>query len=282
MKYFHVDVFAAEPLKGNGLTVVFPDKELTDSTMLEIAREFKQFETIFVYPKINNCYPVRIFTVQEELGFAGHPILGAAAVIHRLMKTGIQSLEINFILNKRRITVTSNAVKNHYITVMNQGKPAFLHTVIPENCPDIISALNISMSDLNKEYPVEVISTGLPYIFIPVKNCIERVCITVKNFEEIISVFGARFAYIFDPEIMECRTWDNSGLFEDAATGSAAGPLCAYLVKNKYRKTDEKINIFQGTYINRPSIITGWVSEVSKEVFVEGDVAFFGNGEILI
>jgi len=282
MKYFHVDVFAAEPLNGNGLTVVFPDKELSDQTMLKIAQEFKQFETIFVFPKINNSYPVRIFTVEEELSFAGHPILGAAAVIHRLLKTGELSISINFILNKRRVTVTTKAMKNYYSVVMNQGKPSFIQTVRPDDCRNIISALNISISDLNEEYPIEIVSTGLPYLLVPVKNCIERVCITVKNFEETISVFGAKFAYIFDPEIMECRTWNNSGLVEDAATGSAAGPLCAYLVKNNYRKFDEKIKISQGKYVHRPGIITGWFSEISNEIFIEGDVAFFGYGELVL
>lgn len=282
MKYFHVDVFAAKPLNGNGLTVVFPDEELSDQIMLKIAREFKQFETIFVFPKINNNYPVRIFTVEEELSFAGHPILGAAAVIHQLLKTGELSLDINFILNKRRVTVTTNVLKNYYRAVMNQGKPSFIKTIISDDCRNIISALNISTGDLNEEYPIEIVSTGLPYLLVPVKNCVERVCIKADNFEEMISNFGAKFIYVFDPEIMECRTWDNSGLVEDAATGSAVGPLCAYLVKNRFRTFDERINISQGKYAGRPCVITGWVSEENNEVFIEGDVAFFGNGELTI
>ena len=74
MIYYHVDVFSEKPLFGNGLTVVLMEVEYEDDVLLKIAQELKQFETVFVYPKKSDYYPIRVFTVQEELPFAGHPI----------------------------------------------------------------------------------------------------------------------------------------------------------------------------------------------------------------
>lgn len=278
MKYYHVDVFTSEPLKGNGLTVVFPERELSFKQMLNISREFKQFETIFIYPEANGKYPVRIFTVEEELDFAGHPLVGAGAVIHRLFYNDNITKNIKLILGDRTVHLTSSKKEKTHKVVLNQGNPEFLNTVKIEEARNIIESLNLSADDINKDYPIEVVSTGLPYILIPVDSNIERAKVLTNQLEKMISKFGAKFIYLFNPETMECRTWDNSGLVEDVATGSAAGPLCAYLVKNGYKTRDKKILVHQGKFIGRSSIITGWVSE--NEVFIEGEVALFCNGEI--
>jgi trans-2,3-dihydro-3-hydroxyanthranilate isomerase len=80
MKYLHADVFSNKSLKGNGLTIIYTENNNTDD-LQKIAFEFKQFETVFIYEKFNDFYPIRIFTVEEELDFAGHPILGASAAV---------------------------------------------------------------------------------------------------------------------------------------------------------------------------------------------------------
>ncbi len=83
---------------------------------------------------------------------------------------------------------------------------------------------------------------------------------------------------MFETSTLECRTWDNLGLVEDVATGSAAGPLCAYLIKHKLKKENKKIFVSQGKFVNRPSKIECWVT--SKEVYIKGFVSFFSHGEI--
>lgn len=85
MKYLHADVFSNKSLKGNGLTIIYTDNDNTNE-LQEIAKEFKQFETVFIYRKKEDYYPIRIFTVEEELDFAGHPILGASAAVLREKK----------------------------------------------------------------------------------------------------------------------------------------------------------------------------------------------------
>lgn len=278
MKYYHVDVFTSEPLSGNGLTVVFPDKDLDYNRMLQITQEFRQFETIFIFPKENNCYPIRIFTMDEELEFAGHPIIGAGAVLHSLETISKELLDINLKCGDRIISIKSEKKENSYVVTMNQGKPSFIKTVDADDCHDVISALNITTNDLFSGYPLEVVSTGLPYLLLPLNISLDNVGIRVDNFEIMLSKLGAKFVYVFNPETMKCRTWDNLGLVEDVATGSAAGPLCAYLVKNHYKTVGRKIRIFQG----RNSLIIGWVSKDSNEVYISGEVVFFSVGETLI
>ena len=282
MNFYHVDVFANQPLNGNGLSVVFIEKQLSDQTLQNIACEFNQFETIFIYPEEDSIFPARIFTVEEELDFAGHPILGAAAVI--LAKTNSSQKEIKFIIKKR--IITTNAVKENssYSVMMNQGKAEFINTLTISEIETIIKSLNLSTHDIPDNYPIEVVSTGLSYLLLPVKNmeALGKSKITVSNMEKLLLDTGAKFLYLFNPDTLVCRTWDNLGKVEDAATGSAAGPLCAYLVKNGYKQKDEIIKIRQGQFINRPGIIESWIDSESENVMIKGNVSFFSKGKIMI
>lgn len=285
MKYYHVDVFSSKPMSGNGLTVVFPERLLNDEELLNIAREFKQFETIFVYKKnLDGSFPVRIFTVDEELEFAGHPIVGVCAVIHNLFFYSMENVEISLDLKGRSLTAKScNSNKNYNVT-MNQGSPQFIGEVEKKHYSKIANALNIDECNIDNTLPIEVISTGLPYLLVPVRNGLAQAKICKNQFESFLSGFNAKFVYIFDSATLECRTWDNNGTFEDVATGSAAGPLCAYLTKHRLKNFDEIIAIHQGKFVNRPSIIQGWVNKTSNntEVFICGDVSFFAEGDLLI
>jgi len=282
MKYFHVDVFSKRPLRGNGLTVVFPDNPLSDQKCLDIAREFNQFETIFLYPKSDGVIQARIFTVDEELFFAGHPVLGAGAVIHKLYHIDEKNVDIIFSLEKRSISVHSENDKQHYKVTMNQGAADFFGHIQKDKYDRIAKALNLHNEDIASEYPIEVVSTGLPYLLVPVRSALEKCRISRNDFESFLSEFGARFVYVFDTDTLECRTWDNTGKVEDVATGSAAGPLCAYLVKNNRAKTGEIITVHQGKFAGRPSIIRGWtiIKDTHTETFIAGDVSFFASGNI--
>jgi PhzF family phenazine biosynthesis protein len=285
MNYYHVDVFSAKPLSGNGLTVIFPKEKLSDEKMLEMTREFKQFESIFIFPpNTDGSFPARIFTVDEELMFAGHPILGAGAVIHQRFFSDHLSINITLELGERQIEIQSDKKDNFYEVAMNQGKAAFLHEVEKTHHAEIAKALNLTTNDIDDHYPIETVSTGLAYLLVPLKSNISNSKIMSDDFEDFLSAFKAKFAYVFDTTTLECRTWDNVAHTEDVATGSAAGPLCAYLVKHNIKTHNEMINLHQGRFVNRPSIITGWVSknENSDNVFITGKVSFFAYGEMLI
>ena len=104
MQYYHADVFCNEPMTGNGLTVfiakAFPER----TVMQQIAREFRQFETIFLVQRSDAVFDARIFTVEEELDFAGHPVLGAAAVVQcEFLQEASRTVLLN--LNSKQVSV---------------------------------------------------------------------------------------------------------------------------------------------------------------------------------
>jgi PhzF family phenazine biosynthesis protein len=281
MKYYHVDVFSTKPFSGNGLTVVFADMPLDADDMLKITRELRQFETIFIFDKsADGVYPARIFTLDEELNFAGHPILGAGAVLHRIHYFSEKKTDIMLDLSGRVVSVSSEIAGDCYSVTMNQGAPAFIHDIDRCGYGEIADALGLQMGDIHETLPVEVVSTGLPYLLVPLKQGIDRAKISISGFQAFLERFGAKFVYVFEPNSLECRTWDNNGIMEDVATGSAAGPLCAYLVKHGMAKPDEVISIRQGRFLHRPSVIKACMTHVSGEVFISGDVSFFAAGEI--
>lgn len=281
MKYYHVDVFSSAPLGGNGLAVLFPQKPLPSGDMQRIAREFNQFESVFILPpNKEGAYPSRIFTVSEELPFAGHPVLGAAAALHREYFTKQDRARIALDLSGRIIHIESVRENRGYTETMNQGAPVFCGAVDGRHAADIARSLGLAAGDIDTELPLEVVSTGLPYLFVPVRRGIGRSGIATQVFEEFLASFGAKFVYVFDPDSLECRTWDNSGKTEDVATGSAAGPLCAYLVRHGLKKEGEIIRISQGKYAGRPSLIEGWIKK--GEAFISGSVAFFAAGECVV
>lgn len=284
MNYFHVDVFSEKPMTGNGLTVVFPKEPLNETVMLDIAKEFKQFETIFLFQDKSNSFTARIFTVDEELGFAGHPILGAAAVVHQNYFSDRQTAAIRFQLSGRAIDVQSETSGTGYQVVMNQGAPEFISQVESCQYESVVKSLNIEAVDIDYSLPLEVVSTGLPYLLVPLKSDLHNVKISIPNFEAFLSNFGAKFVYVFNTQTLECRTWDNNGLVEDVATGSAAGPLCAYLVKHGIRTEKEVIRLRQGSFVGRPSIIEGWAdsSKGTTEIFIRGRVSCFAKGSLSI
>ncbi|MCS4478411.1 PhzF family phenazine biosynthesis protein, partial [Clostridium botulinum] len=251
MEYFHVDVFSNEILYGNGLTVVFCNEELEDNLMLKLTQEFKQFETIFVRRIDNSIFNARIFTVDEELDFAGHPILGAAATIHSHIFRNEEDMAITFQLNQKTIIVNSKKIEEYYEVQMNQGKAEFLCEVSKEKRNKYVHALNLSEENLSEEFPMEVVSTGLPYLLVPLTSGIENAKIISSKFEEMLKEVGAKFAYIFDVNYIEGRTWDNQGNVEDVATGSAAGPLGAYLYKHNIFNVGHEIIINQGRFVGR-------------------------------
>ncbi len=283
MKYFHVDVFSDKPLSGNGLTVVFPNSPLGSGDLLKITRELRQFETIFIFDKAaDGSYPVRIFTVDEELAFAGHPILGAGAVLHSLHLRAQNTVEILFDLSGRRVSVSSALSSGGCSVTMNQGTPSFIAQVDKSRHAQIATALGLRPADIHDTLPVEVVSTGLDYLLVPVRQNIASAKISIDGFEDLLGQFGAKFVYVFEAESLECRTWDNKGITEDVATGSAAGPLCAYLVHHGLACPGEVVSIHQGGFVHRPSVIKAWTSRSSGEtqVFIHGDVSFFAAGEI--
>lgn len=278
--YVHVDAFAEDHLQGNGVAVVFCDRLPDSGQMLEITREFKQFETIFLSGYTGGTVNARIFTMEGELPFAGHPIIGATAALHDRFQSEKDTMELRFMLAEKQVPVSSARTEKGFSVRMQQGKPAFLGEIPDEDVAWILAAHNLSMRDWDVSLPIEVVSTGLPYVLIPVTGGLDRARITVRNLGERIAAYGASYTYLFDTRTLEARTWDNLGLVEDSATGSAAGPVCAYLVKHNRLVQNEPVEIHQGRYANRPGLLHA--SMVDGEVYVSGQAIFFARGSFTL
>ena len=133
-------------------------------------------------------------------------------------------------------------------------------------------------------FPLEVISTGLPYLIVPIQSGIDSVKVCVANLEDLLSVHGAKFMYILDTQKFEGRTWDNLGKVEDIATGSAAGPVGAFLYKNDLVTGNQSIVIKQGRFLGRPSEIKVSLKVQGSDlcnILVSGQVCKIANIEFV-
>lgn len=212
--------------------------------------------------------------------FAGHPLLGAAAVIHSLDKKETAK-DVNLFVKDRNINLTSKIVGDYYDVTMNQGISKTIYTLSKDEYKSIHAWFSMTEDQIDQDYPLSVLSTGLPYLLIPVKKNLEKIKICINDLEKRLMKFGAKFVYFFDTQTLECRTWDNTGIYEDVATGSAAGPLIAYLVNNNIYKKKQKIIVHQGKYLGRNSEIEGYMDD-NNEVKIIGSVSMFSEGKIFI
>jgi len=280
--YRHVDVFAARPLCGNGLTVFELRQDVPTALLQRITQEMRQFESTFVWPTPDpQRWRARIFTMEEELGFAGHPVIGAACVLHERHAPEAQTLELVLELAAKNVTVTSRRSGSAYIAEMDQGRAEFISTIDAGAQAALLQALNLSPDDLADGLPMQVVSTGLPYLVVPLRAGLERMRIVQHGFEALLAPWGAKFAYAIDVAALEGRTWDNDGRVEDIATGSAAGPVAAYLAHHGVIGKNRPVVLHQGRFLGRPSELTVEVSGDNElSVHVSGAVAFTGRGHL--
>ena len=266
-------MFAKQKLSGNGLTVFYDYDDLDDHKMLSLTQEMRQFESIFVAVN-EKTIRARIFTIEEELDFAGHPIVGLAAHLHDESGEN-EPQEWKIDLNKKSVIVKTKKTDQYFHASMGQGVPEFIYTLSHNETEQVLTALNLTTNNISSAYPLEVISTGLPYLIVPIVNGIENVKINSDKLEQLLASYGAKFAYIFDIVNFEGRTWDNAGAVEDIATGSAAGPTAAYLTKHKLSPFNETIILHQGRFLGRPSEIEAYVeaeNEIVSNVWISGNV----------
>ncbi|MFO8192439.1 MAG: PhzF family phenazine biosynthesis protein [Bacillota bacterium] len=292
--FYIVDVFAEKKYAGNQLAVIYNAAPLSAEEMQKIAREMNYSETTFIIsdqPR-NGGYDVRIFSLDEELPFAGHPTLGTAYIIQQLLiDWDIPTVMLN--LPVGQITVTFN-YKNGQpeILWMRQVPPRFGLTF---SAREAAVALNVEQEEIDERFPIEEVSTGLPFIIVPLKTlaAVRRCRIDRVGYLQLIDRAEAKSIYVFAAETyqpnndLNARMFDDfHGIAEDPATGSAAGCLAAYLVKNKYYGEQKvTVRVEQGYEIKRPSIL---LLEAEKEeksgqisILVGGRVVTVARGELL-
>ena len=282
--YYHVDVFTDRPFSGNGLTVFTEAEGLSKTAMLKLTQEMRQFESVFLERISATQVRAYIFTCEEELDFAGHPILGAAATLHDLYRPEQQKAEWEFILNKKTVSVVTEVGENYYKAKMNQGRASFGKTLNDEETKWLLDSINLNKDDLYPGYYPEIVSTGLPYLVVPLqKNGLEAK-IRTTDLEEKIRAMGAMFIGVLEIPTLSIRTGDNLGLVEDIATGSLAGPSGAYLVKQEFQKSNTVISLKQGENLGRPSRLDVEVTTDNgklSDIYVSGNVCKVSKSTLL-
>jgi trans-2,3-dihydro-3-hydroxyanthranilate isomerase len=276
-----VDVFSDEPLSGNGLAVVTGADALSGGTMFRIAQELRQFETIFLSGLTDAGADARIFTPEEELTFAGHPVLGAAAVMHALRPPGAQSGSWTIRIDGRALEVVTTASDRGVIAAeMNQGYAVMSPPQSADVALRFASAVGLGAEHLLADLPSQVVSTGLPYLLLPVTpEGLAASHVVAGDLPSMLAAVGADFLYVLDPEGPEGRTWDQRGVTEDVATGSAAGPTAAYHIHHGRRPDDQPFHVQQGQFVGRPSRMD--VRQAADgSIRVGGLVAPFSSGTI--
>ena len=253
---YFVDVFASGPLCGNGLAVFVTTDGWPATAMQRLTQETRQFESIFLAEVSATGARARIFTVEEELPFAGHPVLGAAAVLHRAQAPDVDEASWRLRLPAGEVSVTTRKTGGHYRAEMNQGPAVFGRTLADGELAPILARLGLQPSDVADGLAAQVVSTGLPYLIVPLRpEALAGAAIAASDLETLLGALGAKFVLVLDAAGRELRTWDNLGRVEDVATGSAAGPVAAYLMRCGLADPAQPLTIAQGRFAGRPSRI---------------------------
>jgi trans-2,3-dihydro-3-hydroxyanthranilate isomerase len=288
LSFYIVDVFAEEKLEGNQLAVII-DKGLSEDKMQQIAKEFNFSETTFItsIDKESHTYEVRIFTPESELPFAGHPTLGTAYVIQQaIIGEPVEKIILNMKAGKipAKFTYTRGTPE---LLWMKQIEPIFGKKHAPKPFTEILGLKN---GDIDSEYPIQEISTGLPFFIIPLntREAVSKTTLNVDKLKAYTEKSEAKWPLVFckHPENPEnhIKARVITTFTEDPATGSANGCLAAYLVKHRYFDSPRiDIRVEQGAEVGRPSILYLRAEETPEgiDVHVGGKVKMVAQGRFL-
>jgi len=182
MDFQHVDVFADTPFTGNSVTVFLSNGSLTAGQMLAITQEFRHFESIFLGPAVTETHwPARVFDLGEELDFAGHPVLGAAAVLHDILGAGT-ARTWTVQLPAKTVTVQTTRDGARFRATLDQGAPEYGRPVTGAAATPVLDRLGLCPADLVPGLAPAVVSTGLRYLVIPVSApALARAAITATD-----------------------------------------------------------------------------------------------------
>jgi trans-2,3-dihydro-3-hydroxyanthranilate isomerase len=267
-------------LAGNGLAVVHDADDLDDATMLGVARETAQSETTFVQSATvaGADYRNRIFTMDEEIRFAGHPSLGTAVAVARAQGVGEARFAQQTGAGVQPVEVELRGDVAH--ASMLQEPAVFADAV--ETAP-VLGALGLGPADAHPELPVQAVSTGIFHLMVPVRDqvALERARPHVQRVEAIEAQTDTMVLYMFVPDdgVVCARGFvaERHHVLEDPATGSAAGPLCAYLHRHTGRT---EATVAQGAQLGRPSrLVTAMVGD---RVRVSGDCVVVLDGRLRV
>jgi len=288
LPFIQFDVFTSRPLEGNPLAV-FPDgRGLNDEEMQAIAREMNLSETTFILPREATTERkrgtrVRIFTVQEELPFAGHPTLGTAFALRG--DSGANQIRLD--LNVGTIPVEfSETPGQPAFGEMTQTDPVFGQIHDRQKIAEITG---IPVEDIDPDVPIQTVSTGVSFTVLPILNleAIRRLQINQQRASEYLAASGGKFFFCVSRQTVDPAARLHARMLfyngEDPATGSASGCAAAWMVEHGVAQPDEQVMIEQGVEMKRSSRIFVRASRRNDRVVnvrVGGNVVEVLRGEL--
>ncbi len=282
--FVQVDVFTSQPLEGNQLAVFTDARGLSDAEMQGLAKEMNLSETTFIFPgEGEQGVRVRIFTVSEELPFAGHPTLGTGFVL----RGNNGAAEVRLHLNVGTVPVRFEESPGQPVFgEMRQMDPTFgpIH-----DREAVVRAAGLRDGDIDPSLPVQTVSTGVPFTVVPLRGLeiARQLHVDLKASAEYLERAGGKFFYFVTRETVDKSARLHARMLfyngEDPATGSAAGCTAAWMVKHDVAKPDERVLIEQGMEMLRPSRIFVRASRQDDRVVnvrVGGNVVEILRGEV--
>jgi len=296
--FLQYDVFTGEPLTGNQLAV-FPDgRGLATDLMQSITREMNFSESTFILPAEHPDTNVRmrIFTPGLELPMAGHPVIGSTFALADAgtIAPGTKRFMFGLGIGPTPVDLEWQGDRLRFAW-MTQRNPVFDSAI--EDRATAAAALGLGVDDLVPGLPVQVVSCGLPYVMVPLRDRegVDRATTDLAAMRRLFAVAGVDhgvFLFAILPAGSEATVYSrmfapHSGVFEDPATGSASGPLGAYLVRHGVAAgaAARQIVSLQGVAMKRPSrihIAIEGEADTIKSVKVGGEAVLVARGELLI
>jgi trans-2,3-dihydro-3-hydroxyanthranilate isomerase len=288
LPFVQFDVFTSLPLQGNPLAVFTDGRGLNDEEMQAIAREMNLSETTFIFPRDASTERkrgtrVRIFTVQEELPFAGHPTLGTAFALRG--DSGANQIRLD--LNVGTIPVEFNESPGQpAFGEMTQTDPVFGQV---HDLQKIAEVTGIPLEDIDHELPTQTVSTGVAFTILPIRSleAIRRLQINQQRASEYLAASGGKFFFCVSREAVDPAARLHARMLfyngEDPATGSASGCAAAWMVEHGVAEPDEQVLIEQGVEMKRTSRIFVRASRRNDRVVnvrVGGNVVEVLRGEL--
>lgn len=288
LSFVQVDVFTSRAFEGNQLAVVMDASGLDTEQMQAIAREMNLSETTFVIPRSfeeerDHGHRVRIFTVDEELPFAGHPTLGTAWVL----RLASAAPEVWLDLNVGRIPVQfTTDERGEVFGEMRQRDPEF-GAVYPRE--EVARVLGVAVNELDPDLPIQTVSTGVPFTMVPFRSLatLQNLSANWSAISSYLTDKDSKFLYLVCRETVDPQARLHARMIfyngEDPATGSAAGCCASWMAAHGVAASGERVLIEQGIEMKRPSRIFVSAEEHDQSVNnvrVGGNVVEVARGEI--
>jgi trans-2,3-dihydro-3-hydroxyanthranilate isomerase len=292
LTFYIVDVFAVEKYTGNQLAIFTEASALSEEQMQQLAKEMNYSETTFITSTDlqNGGYDVRIFTPNKELPFAGHPTLGTAYIIQQtIISQPVETVNLN--LKVGQIPVTWHNTDDLGEVLWMRQKPPTFHQVFEASA--LAPVLSLDIDEIDSRFPIQEVSTGIPFIIVPLKTheSLKRIRVNREKYFELVEKTQSKEILVFCPETyasendLSVRVFaEYLGIPEDPATGSANGCLAGYLVEHSYfGEKPVDVRVEQGYEIGRPSLLLLKThrNEDTIEVLVGGKVVMVAKGEFV-